>query len=399
MDNPSASAARPKSDGGPDPQGGGATGQRIVIFAPNIRTGGGLVLLRALLEAHWPLAERCAFLDRRACADLATVEGRFAIEWVESGVVGRMRAEHQLARRSRPEDIVLCFHNLPPLFPVRGEVICYVQNAYVIGGLVSKRMTLRSRLRTMLERVIARRFRHRCSQFVVQTPTMHDRLVGWLGSGRQPIHILPIAPPIWEPFAEDDSGSVRLGDVRADFLFVSDGQPHKNHQRLFAAWQLLAEWGLYPTLIVTLDPVRDGALHAQVSALADRGLAIENVGAIPRRSVLRLYRQAEALIFPSLGESFGNPLFEAQALGVPILAPELDYVRDVCDPQETFDALSPRSIARAVQRFLGTPSDRVRVLDGSAFAIALLAAARSNSTGLSSSNWPSRASRRELSRK
>lgn len=373
--------------------------QRIVIFAPNVRAGGGLVLLRALLEANWPLAERCAYLDRRACTDVAPTEGTFSIDWVEPGVLGRIRAEHRLARRSRPEDIVLCFHNLPPLFPIRGEVICYVQNAYVIGALESKGMTWRARLRTKLERVIARRLRHRCSRFVVQTHTMHDRMVSWLSAGPQPIHVLPIAPPIENLSAEDGSDVPRRGDARADFVFVSDGQPHKNHRRLFAAWKLLAEWGLYPNLVVTLDPVRDGALSAEVAALADRGLTIENIGAIPRDAVLRLYRQAGALIFPSLGESFGNPLFEAQALGVPILAPELDYVRDVCDPCETFDPLSPRSIARAVQRFLGTPSNRPRALGGSAFASALLAAAQSNSTGLSSSDWPSRESRRDLPRK
>jgi glycosyltransferase involved in cell wall biosynthesis len=57
-------------------------------------------------------------------------------------------------------------------------------------------------------------------------------------------------------------------------------------------------------------------------------------------------------LFPSLGESFGLPLIEAQAMGLPILAAELDFVRDVCAPVETFDAQSAVSIARAVRRFL-----------------------------------------------
>ncbi|MGH8848481.1 MAG: glycosyltransferase, partial [Polaromonas sp.] len=39
----------------------------------------------------------------------------------------------------------------------------------------------------------------------------------------------------------------------------------------------------------------------------------------------------------------------------PILASELDYVRDVCSPVQTFDPASPVSIARAVKRFLAVP--------------------------------------------
>ena len=46
------------------------------------------------------------------------------------------------------------------------------------------------------------------------------------------------------------------------------------------------------------------------------------------------------------------PLIEARRIGLPILASELDYVRDVLDPEEVFDPDSPVSIARAVKRFM-----------------------------------------------
>lgn len=160
--------------------------------------------------------------------------------------------------------------------------------------------------------------------------------------------------------------------ARPDFVYVSDGQPHKNHRRLFEAWRILAQDGHFPSLVVTLNPERDAALRAEVLALARQGLAIEDIGTIPRSMILRLYEQADALIFPSIGESFGNPLVEAAGLGLPILAPELDYVRDVCEPQETFDPSSSRSIARAVQRFRRVPPERLAALNGNAFAAALL---------------------------
>jgi len=82
-------------------------------------------------------------------------------------------------------------------------------------------------------------------------------------------------------------------------------------------------------------------------------LRIENQGNLPHQGVKRLYRETQALIYPSSFESLGLPLIEARQAGLPVLAPELDYVRDVLDPEQTFDPHSPTSIARAVKRFLG----------------------------------------------
>jgi hypothetical protein len=61
------------------------------------------------------------------------------------------------------------------------------------------------------------------------------------------------------------------------------------------------------------------------------------------------------MVFHSTSESFGLPLIEPSSLVLPILASELDYVRDVCVPTDTFKPNSPVSIVRAVKRFLGCP--------------------------------------------
>jgi glycosyltransferase involved in cell wall biosynthesis len=66
-------------------------------------------------------------------------------------------------------------------------------------------------------------------------------------------------------------------------------------------------------------------------------------------------------------ESFGLPLIEARQAGLPILASELDYVRDVVDPEQTFDPDSPMSIARAVKRFLGVEVTPIPLLSASQF--------------------------------
>ena len=90
-------------------------------------------------------------------------------------------------------------------------------------------------------------------------------------------------------------------------------------------------------------------------ARCEHALEIHNLGELPAPELARRYREADALIYPSTLETFGMPLAEAHAAGLPILAAERDFVRDVVDPEQTFDPESPLSIARAVRRFLGSP--------------------------------------------
>ena len=61
-------------------------------------------------------------------------------------------------------------------------------------------------------------------------------------------------------------------------------------------------------------------------------LALKNI-----KAFCTLLKNYDALIFPSYIESFGLPLLEASENKIPIIAPELDYVRDVCNPSETFN--------------------------------------------------------------
>ena len=61
------------------------------------------------------------------------------------------------------------------------------------------------------------------------------------------------------------------------------------------------------------------------------------------------------------------PLLEAQQLSMPILAPELDYVRDVVEPNETFNADSPTSMARAVMRHMNIESAKIQPICAAEF--------------------------------
>lgn len=317
---------------------------RLFIHAINVHQGGGAVLLCDLLRAIPPDVEAIVHVDARMQVPV-DLPDHVCVEYVAATLCARFGAERCLAGMAGPDDRILCFGNLPPLFRLRGKAIVFLQNRYLVDvGASLRALPLKSRLRLWLERVWLRRCRHNASQYVVQTLSMQRLTENRLGL---PVICAPFVPA--SDFGEASAGAEQL----FDFLYVASGEPHKNHAALLDAWGLLADDGLFPSLALTLSPQAAPELCERIAQeVASRGLNVQNLGILPYDQLRALYGMSGALIYPSGFESFGLPLIEARQAGLPVLAPELDYVRDITDPDETFDPRSPLSIARAVKRHL-----------------------------------------------
>lgn len=337
---------------------------RLILYAPNVHTGGGLVLLQALLDA-WPDDEPLlAWLDARA-RPVLKCPSTARLNWVRATVFSRLAAEHSLGRLAEKRDTVLCFHGLPPLRRTASRIWLFQQNRIHLGQVPLAAYGWKTRNRLRLERLISRVLRRRVARYLVQTPSMAKALREWHGADPADIQVLPFVPLA--------STLPKIEGARSwDFIYVADGEAHKNHRALIDAWIILARQGLTPSLALTLSS-RDRDLKAWVEGRVSAfSLNIIDLGHVPHRKALELYASARALIFPSIAESFGLPLLEARNAGLPILAGELDFVRDVCEPAETFDPSSPVSIARSVKRFLGEPEPRCEPVSASAFLDALM---------------------------
>jgi glycosyltransferase involved in cell wall biosynthesis len=145
------------------------------------------------------------------------------------------------------------------------------------------------------------------------------------------------------------------GERRPLILYPANRWPHKNHERLFAAF----------VHVRRERPELRLALTGQGHERAQLPDGVESRGHVSADELVALYRTASCLAFPSLYEGFGLPPLEAMACGCPVACSNATSLPEVCgDAAEYFDPLSPDDMAAAILRAL----DGRRVARGLAHA-------------------------------
>ena len=136
----------------------------------------------------------------------------------------------------------------------------------------------------------------------------------------------------WRPQAE----LPRPDDFPQSYMLsVSSMYRYKNYCALIEAWARIAEHDLdVPDLVIVGDDpdpkysAKMRALHDAIGPeLADR---VHLVGEVPYEEVQRFYAHAELFVFPSYLETFGHPLLEAMASGLPLVASDIPVFREIC---------------------------------------------------------------------
>ncbi|MDQ3777402.1 MAG: glycosyltransferase family 4 protein, partial [Actinomycetota bacterium] len=143
-----------------------------------------------------------------------------------------------------------------------------------------------------------------------------------------------------------------FGQRREPFLlYPANPWPHKNHERLFAAFRLLRRARPELRLVLTGTGLERLSVPDGVQVL----------GRVPRDELASLYRRASALVFPSRYEGFGQPPLEAMASGCPVACSKAGSLPEVCGPAARyFDPMSVEEIVEAVLTVLERPDELVR---------------------------------------
>ena len=327
---------------------------RIYINASNIHSGGGRVLLvdllNALIEKESDL-HAIVYVDERFDAPELFTAKNLDIIKVKKKILERFKVDFKIKKQIAQNDLILHFGNIPPILNFsKNRSFLYLQNRLLIDEKGKGKFNIKLQLRLSLEQALLRFFAKNCSKVLVQTKTML-KLASRFGLARQHLQVCAFRKPISNREIADtnlDKTNVKL----KKFIYIASNEIYKNHKNLLEAWILIADEGLRPELILNIDKSEALALVPRIKELDNIRFATIS----GRDEVQSLYRESEALIYPSYTESFGLPLLEAKDMGLDILASERDYVRDIVEPVETFDPDSAESIVGAVKRYHGIKS-------------------------------------------
>ncbi|XHR28852.1 MAG: glycosyltransferase family 4 protein [Chthoniobacteraceae bacterium] len=140
------------------------------------------------------------------------------------------------------------------------------------------------------------------------------------------------------------------------FLYPANLWKHKNHEALLQAYRLYlgrAGDGAWDLVLTFHENARAGELRALAKALGIEA-HVQFLGYVSDERLGGLWRNAGALVFPSLHEGFGIPLVEAMEYGVPILSSPDFSLREIGGDAALFiDPREPESIAAGMVRLAG----------------------------------------------
>lgn len=317
------------------------SGYKRVIYAPNIHTGGGKILLESLLEELQNDSDTLYILDERMKFPLNIKHPQHIVR-VKPSILSRIKTELSLRGIIGNSGIVLCLGNLPPFIPIKADIVLFIQNRLLVDPVLVKRLSFLNRIKLSIERTWLKYRKNATRRIIVQTHAMRQLIASSLGKSAEIL-------PFFDQQSLEKKAAAYDIKKKYDYLYVASGEPHKNHKNLVNAWIELSKQGFYPSLCLTLRHEYDDELISWVDEKKHKyKLNIHIVGDIKYEGVVALYKTSSSLIYPSYTESFGLPLIEAACLGMPILAAKMDYVLDVVKPTLKFDPDSIESIVSAI---------------------------------------------------
>ncbi len=138
--------------------------------------------------------------------------------------------------------------------------------------------------------------------------------------------------------------------VKKYLLAIGPTYPHKNFETLIQAYKELNDTVRieYPLVIAGGKSPYVNSLKKLVKQL-DLEISVHFIGYVPVELMPSLYREAHALVFPSLYEGFGIPLLEAMACGCPVITSNTSSMPEVCGNAAIyFDPLDKEALKDAI---------------------------------------------------
>ncbi len=273
---------------------------------------GGAAILDALVDT----------LLRRSDVDCVKVFGKIAarpdlvVVPTPTGRLNTLRwAIHDWAIAAQAFDHVVSFSG----FAAAAGQTVFVHNALYYDPIADT-LPLPLRLRLQVLRELTHDAVGQAKHVVVQSNLMQENVRR--AHGGEAHKIITTPPP--DP---------QTSGPKTDLLWVGNEVAFKDFRTAIEAATLLRR---QLTLIGNPVSMPDGPYHSWV-------------GDLERSEVFGHYRHANALVMTSKAESLGLPLIEAMQVGLPVIAPDLPYAREICtEAAQYFQPGNAEDLAKAI---------------------------------------------------
>ena len=232
-------------------------------------------------------------------------------------------------------------------------VVVHVQNAAPLQTSVS----VGGGLRDLYRRAAVPAGLRIARRVITPSETVKRALIERYGLDPARISAIPLAVDLrrFHPIGAEEE-PYEVGVPSPYVLFVSTLWPYKNAAALVSAFaQLVNQDGITHRLVLV---GKDGGDEASLRAMADSaGVADRLVftGHVSGPRLSALYRHADLFVYPSLVESFGFPLLEAMASGVPVVASDRWAIPEICGGAARIcDATRVEDLAAAMREVLAS---------------------------------------------
>ena len=318
---------------------------KIFVNAISAKMGGAatyiIAVAREFARAHRE-HQFTFFLPAERAEQIRAISPSFRVvtsEAAHGNLAGRLWFEQVTLRRdlrTGNADVLFSTANLGMLACPCFQVLL-VRNALYFSRLYGERFLPKQPWRARLANWLRARMTAQSAKAadVVMTPStaMMDELCASVS--------VPAAERLVNPYGVSDHivprAATRIADRPLQLIFPALYAEHKNLGTLLRALARLSEQGHRFEFHTTADPNAPDARHTSTWQ-ADAELA-RTPGLAGRvhfhrfrgsEDAARMYGEGDVFVYPSVVESFGHPLVEAMAAGLPVLAADVAINREIC---------------------------------------------------------------------
>lgn len=249
-------------------------------------------------------------------------------------------------------NIDLIFNLGDVVIPVKYPQIYLFDWPYAVypDSIIWKKMDIKSCLSRKIKLFVFKKYIKYATTVIAQTKTMKEKLESIYGLDN--IEIVPNAVSL-ENMSGGESFNFNLPKNKIKLLYLTYYYSHKNLEVFLPLAKKIKDMSLPYCFVVTIGQKQHKLAKEFIDNIKKEKLQniIINVGPVKMDNVPSLYSQTDALLMPTLLESFSGTYVEAMYHQKTILTSDLDFARDVCgEAAFYFDPLDENSILSSINQ-------------------------------------------------